>query len=227
VDTAIFTRRTRTRDDGKIVLLFPGTFQPHQGLDVAIRALARLKAKVPNCELHFYGGGGRGAKDELTKLASELGLNGQVRFFDSVPLDSIPDLMANADIGVVLERADGFGDEAYSTKIMEFMSQGVPVVASRTAADSYYFNDETVGFFRSGDDEDMARTLLNVIEDRDLRDRMSRSGLEYAARNGWDTRKTEYLDLVDSLCTERFEEAAKATETRPAEARLSPPGGPQ
>jgi glycosyltransferase involved in cell wall biosynthesis len=110
---------------------------------------------------------------------------------------------------------------------MEFMSQGVPVVASRTAVDSYYFSDETVGFFKSGDDDDMARILLNVIEDRDLHDRMSRNGLEYAARNGWDTRKTEYLDLVDSLCTEKFEEAAKATEAQPREARVSPPGGPQ
>jgi glycosyltransferase involved in cell wall biosynthesis len=227
VDTAIFSRRTRTRDDGKIVLLFPGTFQPHQGLDVAIRALARLTATLPSCELHLYGGGGgRSATEDLTKLASALGLNGRVRFFDSVPLDSIPDLMANADIGVVPKRADGFGNEAYSTKIMEFMSQGVPVVASRTAVDSYYFSDDTVGFFKSGDDEDMARILLNVIEDRDLRDRMSKNGLEYAARNGWDTRKTEYLELVDALCTERFE-AASAKAPRPREIRVSPPGGPQ
>ncbi len=43
VDLNIFHRRPRTRTDDKFVILFPGTFQRHQGLDVAIKALARLK----------------------------------------------------------------------------------------------------------------------------------------------------------------------------------------
>ena len=55
---------------------------------------------------------------ELRGLAARLGLNGSVRFFASVPLDRIPDVMANADLGVVPKRADGFGNEACSTKIM-------------------------------------------------------------------------------------------------------------
>ena len=208
VDPTVFYRRDRTRADGKLILLFPGSFQSHQGLDVAIRALARLKDKLPNCELHLYGGGGgRDAQGALEKLASELGLNGRVRFFGPVPLDQIPQLMANADIGVVPKRADTFGDEAYSTKIMEFMSQGIPVVASRTSIDSYYFSDETVCFFKSGDDQAMAEALLKIIGDPELRESLSRNGLEYATLNSWNSKKAEYLSLVDSLCTERFESA--------------------
>ena len=206
VDPAIFYRRTRTRAKGKITLVFPGSFQAHQGLDVAIRALARLKDVVPHCELHLYGGGGGGnAQKQLSKLASELDLTGRVRFCGLVPLDQIPDVMANADIGVVPKRADTFGNEAYSTKIMEFMSQGIPVVASRTAVDTYYFSDDTVCFFESGNDEAMAEVLLKLIRDRDLRDLMSRNGIEYAARNDWNSKKAGYLSLIDSLCTETFE----------------------
>ena len=175
VDPTVFSRRERTRSDQKVILLFPGSFQPHQGLDVAIRALSRLKDRVPNCELHLYGGGGgRDSVTNLEKLASDLGLNGRVRFCGVVPLDRIPGVMANADIGVVPKRADTFGNEAYSTKIMEFMSQGIPVVASRTAIDTYYFGDETVCFFKSGDDHAMADALLKVITDADLRESLSK-----------------------------------------------------
>ncbi len=205
VDPAVFYRRSRTRADGKLILLFPGSFQAHQGLDVAIRALARLKDILPNCELHLYGGGGgRDSQKTLEKLASELGLNGRVRFYGMVPLDQIPQVMANADIGVVPKRADTFGNEAYSTKIMEFMSQGIPVVASRTAIDTYYFSDETVCFFKSGDHRAMAEALLNLINDPGLRDRLSQNGLDYATLNSWNLKKAEYLSLVDSLCVEKF-----------------------
>jgi glycosyltransferase involved in cell wall biosynthesis len=211
VDPAIFYRRTRNRTDGKVILLFPGSFQQHQGLDIAIRALGRLKDEVPGCELHFYGGGGgHDAQRNLAALASELGVSDRVRFCGQVSLDQIPQVMANADIGVVPKRADTFGNEAYSTKIMEFMSQGVPVVASRTAIDMYYFSDETVRFFTSGDDRAMSEELLKVIRDERLRARMSQNGLEYAARNDWGSKKAEYLSLVDSLCVERFAPPSRA-----------------
>ena len=221
VDPTVFYRRERVRADGKLVLLFPGSFQAHQGLDVAIRALARLKDRLPNCELHLYGGGGgRDAQAALEKLASESGLNGRVRFFNSVPLDQIPQVMANADIGVVPKRADTFGNEAYSTKIMEFMSQGIPVVASRTAIDTYYFSDETICFFKSGDDQAMADALLKIINDPDLRERLSKNGLAYAKRNSWDSKKAEYLSLIDSVCVEKFssDDSAKRDSEIPREA---------
>jgi glycosyltransferase involved in cell wall biosynthesis len=43
--------------------------------------------------------------------------------------------MENADLGVVPKRNDPFGDEAFSTKILEFMAMGVPVIVSETRID--------------------------------------------------------------------------------------------
>ena len=199
VDPAVFYQRPRTRQDGKFIILFPGSFQWHQGLDVAIKAFALIMDKVRNAEFHLYGGGG--VEADLVRLATKLGLDGKVPFCGSLPLDQIPDVIANADLGVVPKRADSFGNEAYSTKIMEFMSQGVPVVVARTKIDTFYFDETVVHFFASGDVQAMADAMLAVIEGKELRESLVAKGHEYVEQNSWDVKKNDYFDLVDSLST--------------------------
>jgi glycosyltransferase involved in cell wall biosynthesis len=204
VDPSIFYRRERTRNDGKFIIIFPGSFQWHQGLDIAIKAFARIKPKVENAEFHLYGvAGGGNLQNDLAALAAQLGLDGSVKFHASLPIDQVVDVIANADMGVVPKRADSFGNEAYSTKIMEFMSQGVPVVVSRTKIDSFYFSDDVVRFFTSGDDRAMADAMLEVIQNKALRDCMITNGFDYVSNHSWDVKKKDYLDLVDTLADRR------------------------
>jgi glycosyltransferase involved in cell wall biosynthesis len=204
VDPTIFSRRERTRADGKIIVLFPGSFQWHQGLDLAIEAFAKLIQKLPNSEFHLYGDGGTEA--DLRQLVHRLGLNDYVKFHGGVPVEQIVELIANADLGIVPKRADSFGNEAYSTKIMEFMSQGVPVVVSRTKIDSLYFDDTVVRFFESGNTDAMAETMLEVIQNKPLRDSLIEGGYRYVDRHGWHRKKHEYVALIDSLSTESFDD---------------------
>jgi glycosyltransferase involved in cell wall biosynthesis len=202
VDPSLFYPRPRTRTDDKVIILFPGSFQWHQGLDIAIEAFAMVHKRVPNAEFHIYGGGDE--KSELLALADRLELNHSVKFCGSVSLEDIADVISNADIGVVPKRADSFGNEAYSTKIMEFMSQGVPVVLSRTKIDNFYFDDSVVRFFKSGDVQALAAAMLELIENQPLRNSLVAAGLKYVDLHSWDRRKAEYLDLVDTLSTEIF-----------------------
>lgn len=210
VDRTIFVPQERQAhgdgdDDGPLIL-FPGGLQWHQGLDIAIRAFALLRRQLPAARFHVYGDGS--SKRDLVQLVDELGLNDSVRFFDPLSLREISRLMAGADLGVVPKRADSFGNEAYSTKIMEYMSVGVPVVVSATRVDRYYFDDSVVRFFPSGDEEALARAMLEVLTDARLRERMIRNATAYVERNSWERRKADYLRLVDSLIADRV--AAKA-----------------
>jgi glycosyltransferase involved in cell wall biosynthesis len=197
VDTRMFQPCPRSRHEGKQVILFPGGLQWHQGLDIAIRAMPRINAQIPEAELHIYGDGNM--KDSLVALAQELGLNGHVRFFDTLPVRQIAKIMANADIGVVPKRADSFGNEAYSTKVMEFMSLQVPVVVSNTKIDQYYFDNSGVRFFESGNPDALADAVCEVLRNQELRRQMVERASEHAARNDWATAKVEYLKLVDGL----------------------------
>ena len=227
VDPEMFSRHSRTRTDDKFIVLFPGSLQWHQGLDIAIKAFALFKSQVPNAEFHIYCGAGGHLLSALKGLVMQLGLEESVQFKGGVPLDQMAQLIANADLGVVPKRADSFGNEAYSTKIMEFMSQGVPVVVSRTKIDSFYYEEGVVHFFPSGNSEAMAKAMLDVVNDKALRESLVARGYEYVDRNGWGQKKREYLDLIDTLSTELFEDvqtslsAAETLKANPSEPSVS------
>lgn len=201
VDRRIFQPRPTSRARGMPIILFPGGLQWHQGLDIAIRAFQQIHREFPTAEFHIYGEGKM--QESLEALARELALDGKVRFFKTVPVRQIAEVMAGADLAVVPKRADSFGNEAYSTKIMEFMSLGVPVVASSTRIDRYYFNDSVVKFFESGNPDSLAAAALEVLRDRSKREQMVARAREYAAQNSWESRKPDYLNLVDDLCSRR------------------------
>lgn len=196
-DGNIFFRRGRSRNDGRFVILYPGSLNWHQGLDLAIRALAKIRDRVPQADLHIYGNGPE--KHNLTSLALELGLRDRVFVHDSMSIREIARVMENADLAVVPKRGDSFGNEAFSTKTLEFMTLGVPLVVAATEIDRYYFRNNEVLFFGPGDVEDLAASLLAMIEDPQLRQAYIERGSRLAALNEWEQKKHLYLDLVEGL----------------------------
>jgi glycosyltransferase involved in cell wall biosynthesis len=196
-DPSIFFQQERTRHDGKFTILYPGTLQSFQRLDIAIRAVRLITEDLPNVELHLYGEGD--AKASLIELARELGLDDHVFFHAPRPIREIALIMAQADLGVVPKDAQSFGNEAQSTKILEFMSVGVPVVVADTKIERYYFNDSLVEFFRSGDEHDLARAILRIAKDAELRSARVANASRFAAEYSWTRAKRIYLDMIDNL----------------------------
>ena len=198
-DPTIFSRHGRVRTDNRFVMLYPGTLNHHQGIDIAIRAFASIKDAVPHVDFHVYGEGSD--KVNLDKLIEELSLQGRVVIREPVPLIEVPGLIENADLGIVPKRKDCFANEAFSTKILEFMIMGIPVIVSDTKIDRYYFDESVLKFFRGHDEKDLAECMLELIRDPEVRARLSSNALKFVADKGWDVKKTEYLDLVDRLAS--------------------------
>ena len=118
---------------------------------------------------------------------------------DTIPIDQIAYVMANADLGIIPKRNDPFGGEAFSTKILEFMSLGVPVIASETKIDKFYFNDSVLKFFKPDNVNDLAKCMLSLRNDKILRDRLASTALNFVMDYSWEKKRCEYFDLVDGL----------------------------
>ena len=179
------------------VMCYPGGITWHQGLDIAIEAVSLLRDRAPNLKFVIVGDGPD--REKLKGMILRLHLADRVSISGLVSLEQVAEIMASIDLGVVPKRKNSFGNEAFSTKIMEFMAMNVPVVASRTRIDEHYFSEDMVQFFDSGSVKDLADTIFDLMQNPDQRRDLCESSKAFIARNNWDVKKHEYLTLVDCL----------------------------
>jgi glycosyltransferase involved in cell wall biosynthesis len=199
-----FFKNQRSEQDrprnGQFVIIYPGTLSYHHGLDILIRALSIVKQKLPNVKLKVYV---RSSNleyfDFIRKLVSDLNLTENVEFFNPVITEKLMEIFSDADIGVVSKRGGFFAEEAFSSKIFDFMAAGVPIIASKTKIDEYYFDDSIILFFEPENHSDLARCILELHENRKKREAMVENGKQFIGKNNWGIKKLEYLDLVDRL----------------------------
>lgn len=197
-DPRIFRNRGHAEEprDG-FTICYPGTLSRHQGLDIAVEAVALARKKAPGLRFLIIGDGRE--RDNLRRLIRERNVEDVVTMMGLIPLSQVAEILDRADAGVVPKRGDGFGSIAFSTKIMEFLAMRVPVIASRTRIDEFYFNEQLLEFFESGNAQDLAAKILNLIENPERVAAMRQAGANYIASNNWNVRQRDYLDLVDRL----------------------------
>ncbi len=197
-DPSIFTvRKSSSGSSGRFIMIYPGTLSIHQGLETAIKAVDLIKNEIPDLEFHIYG---KGTDEEyFKKLVHKMNLENRVFFRSMVPIEKLPRIIADADLGVEPKLKRSFGNEAFSTKILEFMTVGIPVIASDTMVHTHYFDESMVKFFRSEDENDLAYCIAMLRKEEKLRRYLVRNAFKYIEKNSWNIKKHSYLNIVDSL----------------------------
>lgn len=196
-DDGLFHPRQKKRQDDKFIMIYPGTISYHQGLDIAVKAFSEVIKLFPRAEFHIYGDGNE--KNNLLTLIKELNAEKNILIKELIPIKEISNVLVEADVGIVPKRDNEFAGEAFSTKILEFMAVGVPVIVSATKIDRYYFNDSVVKFFKPGDVEDLQKAIIELIENKDLRRRLAENALKFVENYKWSVNKKVYLEIVDKL----------------------------
>jgi glycosyltransferase involved in cell wall biosynthesis len=153
-----------------------GNITPGRGQDLVIRALPGLRARLPDVRCLIAGvalerDADLAYRDELTRLAEDLGVAGLVTFAGFVA--RVADVYAAADVVVNPVRVpEGFGRVA-----VEALLAGRPVVASRIGAIPEILRDGRDALLVEPDDPGaIAAAVIRLWEDDELRSRLVASG---------------------------------------------------
>ena len=180
----------RSRD--RLVVLYCGTVTEHYDLGLAVRAMARLKGEVP-IKLRILGEGNRLA--EVFKLAATLGVANSVEHVGSVPIERVRGEMRDADVGISCHRAGIFGDLYFSTKIVEYLTQGLPVLSPRTYTIGKYLSDDCLFYFEPGSDAALAENLRFMWNNPAEVLRRLTQARQLLPRLSWQAEKAKFLSF--------------------------------
>jgi len=144
---------------------------PRKGFDALVRAAALLAPGRPDLVVAIAGTGRD--RDRLERLAA--GTHAPVRFLGLVPDESVPGLVAAADVFAVPCRSRwcGLEQEGFGMVFLEAAACGVPQVAGRSGGASEAVAHGRTGTIvdRPGDHQAVAAALAPLLDDADLRRR--------------------------------------------------------
>jgi glycosyltransferase involved in cell wall biosynthesis len=141
-------------DDAR-VLLAVCRLEPQKGVDIAVRALARVRGRHPTAELVVLGEGPE--RPALERLAAELDV--PVRLLGRVP--DVAAWLRLADVLVHPARWEGFG-----LALLEAMLAELPVVATRISSIPEIVVDGETGLLVPADDAAaLADAIATVLDD--------------------------------------------------------------
>lgn len=181
-------------------IVYPGHLSYHHGIDVAIKALDIVKKQNVFFHFHIYARTFVATyRKTIEKLILDLNLQDNITIHKPITPEQIPNVLHQADIGLVPKRGTGFAGEAFSTKLFDFFAAGLPIVASSTVVDRYYFDDSNIKFFEDENYKDCAEKIIALIASPKERKALSKKGLSYVEENNWLNKSTIYSDLLSSL----------------------------
>ena len=190
------TPKSWPRSREGLVLLYCGTVTEHYELGLAVKALARLRGEVP-VKLRIVGEGNK--LSDVLSLASKLGVADAVEHVGSVPIERVRDEMQKADVGISCHRAGIFGDLYFSTKIVEYLTQGLPVLTARTYTINKYLSDDIVFYFEAGNDAALADSLRFMWNHPGEVVRRLTQARQLVPRLSWQAERVKFLSFYADL----------------------------
>ncbi len=167
------------------IALFSGDLRINRkNLDSVLHALVQ----VPNLHLAVTG---EAEESPYPQLAARLGLSERVHFLGC--RDDMPDLMRAVDLFVFPSRYEPFG-----LVVLEAMASGLPVIATTTTGAAELVTPECgIVLSDTEDTQALAKALLYLKSDFDLRKRMGQAARTIAQQHSWTSMAQSYVDLFE------------------------------
>ncbi|RLC37975.1 hypothetical protein DRH27_03400, partial [Candidatus Falkowbacteria bacterium] len=173
------------------LVLYLGRLKAYKSIDNLIKAFKTVAEKIPRARLVIAGSGEE--KNRLKELARNLGLDINVTFTGRVSDEKKLSLLQHAWVSINPSYMEGWG-----ITTIEANACGTPVIASDVPGlrDSV-INPHTGFLVEYNNINSLSEKIIKLINDRPLREEMSRAALEWSKKFNWQQSSRHFFSFLD------------------------------
>lgn len=180
------------------VLCYCGSLDHNRRMDKLINAFAIAARQETTAKLLIIGDGS--AIDELKERAQDLRLHDQIIFAGYVPYAGIPAHLALASIALAFVSKDPCFEHQPPTKTVEYLTQGLPVIATDTAGNRVFICHDFNGVLSPDSAEAYGQAMLDLVRDAARRQRLAASARDSVKAFDWsEIVRTRVIPLYRSI----------------------------
>jgi glycosyltransferase involved in cell wall biosynthesis len=178
------------------LLCMRSVYAPEMGLDTLAEAMLTLRKQLPGITLTVIGHIPPHFESQVKPLRGMA----TVRFRDFVEHDELIRLIGEASVCIVPFHDVPDLAQTYPVKIIEYLAQGKPVVASNIAGISQLLQDGENGLlFKAGDPQDLAAKISMLHEDRELCTRLAENAAKKISDFDCHAKNSMIIDALERL----------------------------
>jgi glycosyltransferase involved in cell wall biosynthesis len=187
---------------GTPIVLYTGTFEAYQGLDLLFDAMTHVREQRPNVRL-LLAGGKPDQVERLRREARAAGIEAVTVFAGERPASDIPAYLLACDV-LVSPRSRGTNTPL---KIYQYLRSGKPIVATRLLTHTQVLSDETA-ILTGTSPREFAEGILTALADP-----ARAAGIGQRARELAETKYSyeAYLERTRRACVELAADEASLT----------------
>jgi glycosyltransferase involved in cell wall biosynthesis len=157
------------------MLAYLGVMGPQDGVDYALRALAKLRDDIGRTDWHAVFVGSGDAFDDMVALSAKLGLGNQVEFTGRIPDEDLVRYLSTADVCLSPDPLNPLNDVSTMNKVMEYMAMSKPIVSFELREARVSAGDAAV-YAPANDESAFAKLVAQLLDDPEERVRMGKLG---------------------------------------------------
>ncbi|MGW2296764.1 glycosyltransferase family 4 protein [Streptomyces violaceorubidus] len=182
------------------LLCYLGVMGPQDGVDYALRALAKLRDEVGRTDWHAVFIGSGDAFEAMLQLSRSLGLDEQVEFTGRIPDADLVRYLSTADVCLSPDPRNPLNDVSTMNKVLEYMAMGRPIVSFDLREARVSAGDAAL-YAPANDEAAFAGLVARLLDDPDERARMGKIGQErVTGQFSWRNSQTALLAAYAAAC---------------------------
>ncbi|MEU0207457.1 glycosyltransferase family 4 protein [Streptomyces canus] len=185
------------------LLCYLGVMGPQDGVDYALRALAKLRDEFGRTDWHAVFVGAGDAFDAMVELSRQLGLSEQVQFTGRIPDADLVRYLSTADVCLSPDPRNPLNDVSTMNKVLEYMAMGRPIVSFDLKEARVSAGDAAV-YAPANDEAEFAKLITLLLDDPQKRAEMGEIGQErISGPLSWRNSQASLLAAYAAACGDR------------------------